>query len=162
MRKIIYILASVCLLSGTAHAQEAMQIPANTSPEQIKTVFEEAMKAEFTKIDANNDGKLSKTEFLNYQLAEIKAKSGDNFDKLDRNLDGFLSEEEIFDAMQATMQKMGEQIQNIQGASENSDSVEPDQEMVDEEISGQEETVMEETSEPEAYSEPEVETEQMQ
>ena len=121
----MYIAACILCFASAAKAQEpSMELPENVSPEQLKAVFKEAMKAEFDKMDANGDGQISKKEFVDYQIAEVKAKSNNNFKKLDADDDGYLSEDEIMSAMQETMQKISEQIQNLRNVEDSEESFE--------------------------------------
>lgn len=125
MKKFMYIAACILCFASAAKAQEpSMELPENVSPEQLKAVFKEAMKAEFDKMDANGDGQISKKEFVDYQIAEVKAKSNNNFKKLDADDDGYLSEHEIMSAMQETMQKISEQIQNLRNVEDSEESFE--------------------------------------
>lgn len=119
MKNIIYVTAFMMMFAGVAKAQEkSLELPENISPEQLQTVFNEAMKAEFNKMDANGDGKISKKEFVDFQIAEARVKGNADFVKLDANNDGNISEEEMLAAMQATMQKIGEQLQNLKAAAQ--------------------------------------------
>lgn len=125
MKKFMYIAACILCFASAAKTQEpSMELPENVSPEQLKAVFKEAMKAEFDKMDANGDGQISKKEFVDYQIAEVKAKSNNNFKKLDADDDGYLSEHEIMSAMQETMQKISEQIQNLRNVEDSEESFE--------------------------------------
>ena len=58
--------------------------------------------ASFTKTDSNQDGKVSREEFL----AVAKDRAAD-FDTIDRNHDGFISEQEAADHLKAIYQANG-------------------------------------------------------
>jgi Ca2+-binding EF-hand superfamily protein len=51
--------------------------------------------AQFKKLDANSDGKLSKEEFVGKRKADKADKAGKTFAKKDKNKDGSLSLEEF-------------------------------------------------------------------
>jgi len=58
--------------------------------------------ASFTRTDSNQDGKVSREEFL----AVVKDRAAD-FDTIDRNHDGFISEQEAADHLKAIYQANG-------------------------------------------------------
>jgi len=65
-------------------------MPGVTAQEKKGKTPEEQFKA----LDANNDGKLSKEEFLSRTADEKKDKKASTFDRWDKNNDKFLSLEE--------------------------------------------------------------------
>lgn len=55
---------------------------------------------QFKALDANNDGKLTKDEFLARTADDKKDKRGQAFGRMDKNSDGFLSLEEYKEGAQ--------------------------------------------------------------
>jgi Ca2+-binding EF-hand superfamily protein len=79
---------------GTAYAQETKK------PERQRKSVDEIFKAK----DTNNDGKLSKEEFMKDVPEARKAAMEKRFTEMDTNKDGFVTKEE----MKAAREKMKE------------------------------------------------------
>lgn len=91
-------LVAAAIVIGTSLAAQPQ--PASTGGAPIpRSTFIDNMNADFSKIDTNHDGLLSKQEIENWQraneMAEIMARNHAIFLQLDTNHDGVLSPEEF-------------------------------------------------------------------
>lgn len=114
MKKFIIAAAAVLMAASPALAETTVKSMPQYDQKEIQKKLNEAVKTEFDSMDADHDGKISKEEFVEYQIKEVKAKSEKSFKALDSNNDGNVSEEEYSAALQNMMQQLAEKLKNMQ------------------------------------------------
>lgn len=78
----------------------------NLSIEQVQQLAREKSDGEFNKMDKNQDGKISKDEYMGYVLEEMIAKHEAAFKQIDRNGDGIISKQEYEEFMNFATSKI--------------------------------------------------------
>jgi Ca2+-binding EF-hand superfamily protein len=96
LRLLLAFAVTLVLGLGTSYAQEHQKKPPERQHKSVDEIFKEK--------DTNQDGKLSKEEFLKGVPEERKAGAEKRFAAMDTNKDGFVTKEE----MKAAFEKMKE------------------------------------------------------
>ena len=101
MKKLILSLALVALLSSCNSTQKTTETSTANESRTAQVKGERPNPEEmFTKMDANNDGKLSKDE--------VQGPLKEKFSEIDSNSDGFISKEELKNAPKPERQGGGQ------------------------------------------------------
>lgn len=66
----------------------------------------------FNKIDSNQDGIVSKEEYVAFRIEEFKKKQSDIFDKMDSDKNGGLTEEEYEESFSKLMKELTDSVVN--------------------------------------------------
>lgn len=102
MKKLICSTAVLAILSlSPAYAQISDDIifPEDTATDtgqpQMQKKAREILDTQFKAMDTNNDGRISKDEFITYKVKEYQKRQAKIFDETDNNHDGSLSKIEF-------------------------------------------------------------------
>ena len=108
MNKYILLICGLCLFSFGATAQiEGLNI------EQIQDKITSVSDSEFKAMDSDGNGMVSQEEYLDYVLAETRAKSLAAFKQIDQDGDGNIAHDEYATFMNFATSKMNEFISKI-------------------------------------------------
>ena len=99
---------SASFYATNVSAQEIPQIDFN----EIQKKFEEMTNQEFLKIDTNNDGEISLSEYQDYIVKQTIKDSEKSFAKLDTDNDGKISQQEYSAFMSGFTARIKDAIQN--------------------------------------------------
>ena len=117
--------AAIMAYFGTAYGQECSD--GDQSPEcmaqQQRAAFAKAQDAarakmkedlrrQFSAMDANQDGKVSKEEFVSYRLRNLEKKQAEIFDKIDADGKGSITEDEYVGSVNNLLKDITSQIAN--------------------------------------------------
>lgn len=127
MNKLTLTIAVAAIMAsfGTAYGQECSD--GDQSPEcmaqQQRAAFAKAQDAarakmkedlrrQFSAMDANQDGKVSKEEFVSYRLRNLEKKQAEIFDKIDADGKGSITEDEYVGSVNNLLKDITSQIAN--------------------------------------------------
>ncbi len=127
MNKLTLTIAVAAIMAsfGTAYGQECSD--GDQSPEcmaqQQRAAFAKAQDAarakmkedlrrQFSAMDANQDGKVSKEEFVSYRLRNLEKKQAEIFDKIDADGKGSITEDEYVGSVNNLLKDIASQIAN--------------------------------------------------
>lgn len=100
------------MVPGMAAADTEIDI--NKQIAMLKSSMAEAQDKEFKKMDTNNDGQISREEYIAYVVEETKKKADSSFNQLDQDGDGNISKVEYTEFMEFATGKMNEMIKKMQ------------------------------------------------
>lgn len=108
MKKYILLICGLCLFSFESQAQiEGLNL------EQIQNKLTSVSDSEFKAMDSDGDGLVSQEEYLDYVLAETRAKSMAAFKQIDQDGDNNVSHQEYSEFMNFATGKMNEFLSQI-------------------------------------------------
>lgn len=74
--------------------------------------MKEDLRRQFSAMDANQDGKVSKEEFVSYRLRNLEKKQAEIFDKIDADGKGSITEDEYVGSVNNLLKDIASQIAN--------------------------------------------------
>lgn len=127
MNKTILTLTAAVLISGSiaAYAKECPdgdQSPECTVQQQraafakaqdkARAKMKEDLRRQFSAMDANQDGKVTKEEFVTYRLKNLEKQQAEIFNKIDADGKGSFTEEEYLSSVNNLLKDIASQIAN--------------------------------------------------